>query len=150
MSNIGPESELKIAHILGIMRQRWFGKKNREECAALWGVTPEWVTDLASIARKRRLAEVTDHENIKAMGGDALERIISDAMESDDPRDRANAIKAVDVWTNVMGASAPQKIDANITTVDDDGLARKLAGLVAAGAKGEDPGEPDAGGTPEG
>lgn len=106
-----PETELKIAHIVAIMRERWFGDKDRRALAAQWKCTEGWVSEIAAWARNRRLAEVTDHDNIKATGGAALERIITDAMSSDDPKDRANAIKAIDVWSSVMGAGAAKKIE---------------------------------------
>lgn len=110
-------TELKIVHIMDLMREFQWSGKVRKALASEWSVTEEWVTDLATVASKRVLAEVTDKSAVKCDAGMAMRKILHEGVTSTDPRARRNAIEAAKTWAALAGANEAAKVEAAITEV---------------------------------
>lgn len=157
----GALTEQRIAYIMAIMRDEWFGDLQRTECAALWGVTPGYVSDIAAEARTRVVHDRATPENILAHSL-ALERVISRALEPGATSgDHANAIRAYEVLVRTFGLQAPDRSESvnvhahvgasggALAQASNAELAARLRGLLAR-VEGQGDGASDGSVTPAG
>lgn len=117
---------------------------------AKWGLCYQRVGELSSYAAKKVRAEVTDTDQVAAVGFAAIKRIADEAMTGTDEKGndcghRKLALAAYDTWITKSGAAAPTKAVVGVTSdlalLSDEQLeARKaevLARLAGKGGAGE-------------
>jgi len=111
-------TELKLEKIMSLMREWKYDPSARRALSKEWNCTEDWVTDLASEASKRVLAEVQNPDHVKLNVGLAMIKILRDGLESFDAKDRRNAIEAAKTWAAMVGVNAPHKSEIAITDGD--------------------------------
>ncbi|AKU93385.1 hypothetical protein AKJ09_00049 [Labilithrix luteola] len=89
-------------------------------------VVGEIVTEASRIVR----AELTDHDRVISKITVALDRVIDDAIASGD---NASVVKAAQVWAQVSGAGAPQRVELHqdLAALSPEQLAARKAELLA-------------------
>lgn len=123
-----PETNLRILRIVEMMREWKYNAKARRELASEWGVTEDWVTDLACEARDIVLAEFSA-DQVKVDAGQVLRKIMLSASEGANPQEVRNAIEAAKTLASLVGANAPAKSETTFRSVglDDVDALRKAA-----------------------
>jgi len=102
-------TEQRIAYIMGMMREwAWRRGDSGPTLAKQWGLSEQYLRELAAEASKRVRAEVTDPERVSGTVGSALSKVLHDSM---DDGDRKSVIDASKAWAQIVGAMAPQRVD---------------------------------------
>lgn len=114
----GPVTETRLAYIMDLMR-RW--KWRRGETGAVvakeWGISEEYVGDLAAEASKRVRAEVTDPSHVSGTVATALAQVLDEGMSAEGAErfsGRRLVVEAAKAWAQIVGAMAPTRTE--ITT----------------------------------
>lgn len=131
----GDEQESRVQFIMDMMRKLEFvrGKNGTgPKLADEWGLAYSTVRNMTAEAWRRVCAEATDCENTKGTVCVTLDESLQRAFKGAEYRSVASL---ADVWTRIVGAQAPKRVDATVTSIDrsdPDALARKYEAMARA------------------
>lgn len=102
----------KVKYIAAMMRRlRWVRGKSGKRLAEEWGVSREYMKELAAEAWRRVRAEVTDPEQAQAIACAEFAAIIKDArLLRRDPAMMKIRIEAAKSLAVISGGAAPKKV----------------------------------------
>jgi len=98
--------------------------------AVEWDLPMGVVSQITTEASRRVRAELGDHDRVLSKVSVALDRVIDEAI---DKGDRHAVIKAVQVWAQVTGAGAAQKVQLqqDLTALSPEQLQARKAEIIA-------------------
>lgn len=122
--------ESRVEYVADLMRDIKFrtGVTSRALCVE-WDLPYGVVAGIVTEASRKVRAELTDHDRVLSKVSVALDRVLDEALESGD---RHAVIKAVQVWAQVTGASAPTKVQVqnDLTGLSPEQLRARKAELI--------------------
>ena len=106
-------SEIRIAHIMGMMRELTFVRGTTyKQLAVEWNLGPDRVRKLTAEASKRVLAEVTDPEKVKPLLAETLAQAIQKAMVAGEFNSVAQLAR---VYAEILGIKAAAQTLVTVT-----------------------------------
>lgn len=93
-------------------RCQWERGRTNRALAEQWGCSVGAVNDYAAEAARRVRAEVLNPDEVQETVCTALSAVIREGMRD---KDRRAVIAAGDVWTRIVGARSPERVEHRIT-----------------------------------
>lgn len=115
------DKQSRVSHIIDLMVSgRFVTGTTSRQLAKQWGVSESTVGDEAAEASRAIHREMNGRslEELRSRLTATLEHTACRLAESDDPRCARVAIEAIKTLGTIMGAQAPQKVEATLTVAD--------------------------------
>lgn len=123
--------ETRVDYVADLMRELKFRSGVTSKALAVeWDLPNNVISQITTEASRKVRAELSDQDRVVAKVSVALDRVIDDAITSGD---RHAVIKAAQVWAEVTGASAAQKVQVtqDLTSLSPEQLQARKAEIIA-------------------